>query len=125
MISAVKLAGGFTDEASEECVNLASKLEDGEHIKILSKKQYKKISEGAAKDTNSYNFNECTRYQILLLWIFEDFEGKASKVWQIDVRKVTIEVFYEMNLRHAARAFCLKLSTRSLPYICSSFSKYF
>ncbi|MCR5836538.1 MAG: helix-hairpin-helix domain-containing protein [Lachnospiraceae bacterium] len=60
MISAVKLAGGFTDEASEECVNLASKLEDGEHIKILSKKQYKKISEGAAKDTNSYNFNECT-----------------------------------------------------------------
>ncbi len=59
LTSAVELAGGFTYEASEECVNLASKLEDGEHIKILSKKQYKKISEGAAKDNKLSDSNEC------------------------------------------------------------------
>lgn len=83
LIRVVELAGGFTSKASEECVNLASKLEDGTHIRILSKKQYKKSSEGAAcegksKTSDLININTASEEELCSLAGIG--ENKASSI---------------------------------------------
>ena len=45
---AVKAAGGFTENASEESVNLASPIEDGVQIRIYSKEEAETLAAGAA-----------------------------------------------------------------------------
>lgn len=45
---AVKAAGGFTENASEESVNLASPIEDGVQIRIYSKDEAETLAAGAA-----------------------------------------------------------------------------
>lgn len=45
---AVKAAGGFTENASEESVNLASPIEDGVQIRIYSKEEAETLALGAA-----------------------------------------------------------------------------
>lgn len=45
---AVKAAGGFTENAAEESVNLASPIEDGVQIRIYSKDEAETLAAGAA-----------------------------------------------------------------------------
>lgn len=45
---AVKAAGGFTENAAEESVNLASPIEDGVQIRIYSKEEAETLAAGAA-----------------------------------------------------------------------------
>lgn len=45
---AVKAAGGFTENAAEESVNLASPIEDGVQIRIYSKEETETLAAGAA-----------------------------------------------------------------------------
>ena len=45
---AVKAAGGFTENAEEESVNLASPIEDGVQIRIYSKDEAETLAAGAA-----------------------------------------------------------------------------
>ena len=45
---AVKAAGGFTENAEEESVNLASPIEDGVQIRIYSKEEAETLAAGAA-----------------------------------------------------------------------------
>ena len=45
---AVKAAGGFTENAEEESVNLASPIEDGVQIRIYSKEETETLAAGAA-----------------------------------------------------------------------------
>lgn len=45
---AVKAAGGFTENASEKSVNLASPIEDGVQIRIYSKEEAETLAAGAA-----------------------------------------------------------------------------
>ncbi|WP_281678816.1 ComEA family DNA-binding protein [Synergistes jonesii] len=49
---ALSAAGGFADGADQEAVNLAAKLEDGEHVKFLRKGELQ--SQSAAAPAQSY-----------------------------------------------------------------------
>lgn len=41
----IEMAGGFKDQASRESLNLAEKVADGQQIKVLSKAEYRELTE--------------------------------------------------------------------------------
>lgn len=53
----IDMAGGMTDKAYQEYLNLAERVEDGQHIKIMTKNQYFRYKK-EQNDNNSEDTNE-------------------------------------------------------------------
>lgn len=49
----ITLAGGFTQRAKQDSLNLAEKVRDGQQIHVMSKAEYKKMGQNACVDTQN------------------------------------------------------------------------
>lgn len=64
----VKAAGGFTEEACQEAVNLARIVADGEQIKIPNKEEGETFFEVSSQaDSGKINLNTATKEQLMTL----------------------------------------------------------
>ena len=52
LYEAVELAGGFTEEASQDCLNLAAYIKDGDKITVYSKEEAEKSSVGNVEQSD-------------------------------------------------------------------------
>ena len=68
VFEAVKAAGGFTEEASEESLNLAGVIADGMQIVILSKEEADQSqAEAKAQEAGLININKASKEQLMTL----------------------------------------------------------
>ena len=68
LFEVLELAGGFTDEAAEASLNLASQVSDGMQIVILSKAEEEQKNEAEAEQASALvNINKASKDQLMTL----------------------------------------------------------
>lgn len=85
LFKVVELAGGMTDKAQKNYLNLAETVADGQQVQVLSKKQYKKlIKSGTVPGDNKgtsfddlININQATAEELTTLSGIGDSKAKA------------------------------------------------
>lgn len=64
---AVRMAGGFTEEADPEALNLARRLSDGEQIRVPTWEEQEQAASGSAAGPGLVNINTATAEELMTL----------------------------------------------------------
>lgn len=68
IFEAVEMAGGFTEDAAEESLNLAGMIADGMQVMVLSREEAESAAaEKAAENSGIVNLNTATKEQLMTL----------------------------------------------------------
>lgn len=76
----IDMAGGMTGKAQKDCLNLAEKVQDGQEIKVLSKKQFKKQNSGSSDEGTKEERAE-----------LKDISENTSEAGMVNINSATAE----------------------------------